>query len=134
MMEMIEERLGKRGPAWTKGAVLPGGDFPVSGFDKLVSELVGKFPFIPTELLTRLARDYGTDCSVMLDGVSSIKDLGKDFGHGLHEREVAYLMDKEWAVEAQDILFRRTRLGIAMSARQIAALDKFMQTRSKLSG
>ncbi len=134
MMDIIEERLGKRGPAWTKGAVLPGGDFPVSGFDKLVSDLADKFPFVPTELLTRLARDYGTDCSLMLDGASSIKDLGKKFGHELYEREVTYLMDKEWARAAEDVLFRRTRLGIAMPPRQIAALEKFMQTRVKVSG
>ncbi|MGI9400564.1 MAG: glycerol-3-phosphate dehydrogenase, partial [Rhizobiaceae bacterium] len=127
VMEEVEEILGNRGPAWTSGATLPGGDFPVTGYQDLVEEYANRFPFLEHGLVARLVRHYGTDTGVMLDGIKSLKDMGIDFGAGLFEAEVRYLIAHEWAIEPEDILFRRTRLGISMTGQQINALRDYMK-------
>lgn len=126
IMDEVEDELGKRDPEWTKGATLPGGDFPVDGFDELVAKFCDAFPFVKRDLMVRLVRNYGTEIEVMFAGATSSKDLGIDFGAGLHEIEVRYLIDKEWARDAEDILFRRTKLGIRMSKDQIGKLSEWV--------
>ncbi|MAZ19013.1 glycerol-3-phosphate dehydrogenase [Oricola sp.] len=126
MLAEVEAVLGKRGPAWTKGATLPGGDFPTTGFDDLVRAIRTEYPLLDAALVRRLARLYGTDARTVVDGAKTSEDLGRDFGHGLTEAEVRYLMKTEWARAAEDILFRRTKLGIRMSEAQKQALADWM--------
>lgn len=130
LMNEVEETLGKRGPAWTRGATLPGGKFPVTGYQDLVDDLSKRFSFVDDELMSRLVRQYGTDVGVMLEGMKSLEDMGLDFGASLFEAEVRYLMTYEWAMDAEDILFRRTRLGISMTGAQIDALQEFVDKSS----
>lgn len=127
MLGEIEATLGKRKPAWTRGATLPGGDFAVTGFETLVEKLKQRHTGIDPALLRRLARFYGTDAATILGDASGPGDLGINFGHGLTEAEVRWLMAQEWAATAEDVLFRRTRLGIRMSEEQQAALDAWMK-------
>lgn len=126
----IEATLGKREPAWTRGATLPGGNFEVTGFDELAERILERHPFAGRDLTRRLARLYGTDAYVILDGSRSIDELGRHFGHGLYEAEVRFLMEHEWATMAEDVLFRRTRLGIRMSAEEKKALAEWMNEQS----
>lgn len=126
MMDQVEEALGKRGPAWTRGATLPGGDFPATGYRELVENFAKRFPFVAPDLMERLVRHYGTDVNVMLDGMNNQDDMGLEFGAGLFEAEVRYLLQYEWATHAEDVLFRRTRLGISMTEAQIDALREYM--------
>ncbi len=108
------------GPAWTADAVLPGGDV-AEGF----AELLGaEWPALPSELLSRWARTYGSRVNVLLEGVRSADDLGEHFGAGLYAREVDYLVVHEWARTAEDVLFRRTKLGLHIApegAERVAA-------------
>ncbi len=127
MLVEIEDLLGKRKPAWTRGARLPGGDFEPTGYDALVADMATRYPFAARQLLERLVRLYGTGAAVLLGGARSLADLGQDFGEGLHEAEIRYLMKNEWAMEADDVLFRRTRLGIRMTAGQIEAVERWMK-------
>ena len=102
----------KAGVAWTAGATLPGGDLPGGDFDAYVTALQQARPGLPADLLQRLARAYGTRVDVLLGNAMTPFDLGTDLGGGLTLREVAYLRAHEWAVTAEDILYRRSKLGL----------------------
>jgi glycerol-3-phosphate dehydrogenase len=97
-------------PAWTGTAPLPGGDF--RDFAAFLDELRRRRPWLPEALARRLARAYGTRVERILGDAESLADLGEDLGAGLTEREVAYLVGSEWAVEPDDILWRRGKLGL----------------------
>jgi glycerol-3-phosphate dehydrogenase len=113
--------------AWTGGAPLPGGDFPQTGYEALVVELGIAYPFLDKPLLARLVRAYGTRTRDLLGNARSLNDLGQNFGAGLTEREVLYLMNQEWALTSDDVLWRRSKLGLRFSPAQAEALDMFMR-------
>jgi glycerol-3-phosphate dehydrogenase len=123
VLEKIEEALGRRGAKWTATIPLPGGDFPVEGFAALVEGLKRDFPQLPPALLSRLARSYGTKARAILGKARKEADLGRAFGGGLTEAEVRYLVEQEWARTADDILWRRSKLGLGYSAAERAALE-----------
>lgn len=129
VLERIETELGARADAWTGDAPLPGGDIATTGFAGFADGLRAKWPALPFALLYRLARAYGTEIDALLDGVREPADLGQDFGAGLTEREVIYLMDREWARSADDVLWRRSKLGLRLTAAQAQALDRWMEER-----
>ena len=118
----IEAVLGARKPAWTAGATLPGGDFAPGAFDALVEALHKSHPGLDATQARRLVRHYGTKAA----GIIPDNGPGEDFGHGLSEAEVRYLMAHEWARDADDILFRRTKLGIRFSMAERNRLQAFM--------
>jgi len=117
----------RRRAGWTGVEPLPGGDFAVDGFDALVAGLVGRYPFLPPALARRLARAYGTKAADVLGTAATLDDLGRQFGAGLSAAEVDYLMHQEWASTAEDIVWRRSKLGLRLSKAEIAALDDYMQ-------
>ena len=109
---------------WTAGVPLPGGDFPVDGFDALVSGLRKDYPFLSDRWARRLVRAYGTEARLILGDAKSADDLGRDFGATLTQAEVNWLTSKEYARTAADIVWRRSKLGLRLSKEQIAALDE----------
>jgi glycerol-3-phosphate dehydrogenase len=111
---------------WTSKAKLPGGDFPVQGFDMLVSDLIKHHPFLSPEHARRLARSYGTHSRDILAGAKSSADLGQNFGADLTAHEIKYLMRAEWAKTADDVLWRRSKLGLKIDKAGQAALADFM--------
>ena len=119
-------------PTWTHDAPLPGGDFPVEGIEGLAASLRGAFPFIGARNALRLVRAYGTEAQAMLGDAQSKADLGQDFGAGLYEREVQWLVDREWARTADDIIWRRTKLGLRLTPDQVAALDGWLARQPAL--
>jgi glycerol-3-phosphate dehydrogenase len=112
---------------WTARAALPGGDFPIGGFDAQVAAFRGRFPFVPQPTLRRLVRAYGTRASELLGGATCYADLGRVFGADLTEAEVRYLMRAEWARTAEDVVWRRSKFGLRLSADQVAAIDDVMR-------
>ena len=98
--------------AWTATAALPGGDIANADIDAFIIKTTQTYPWLPEELIHRYARAYGTRLSVLLDGATSLDGMGAQFCPGLYEREVRYLVDHEWAEAAEDILWRRTKLGL----------------------
>jgi len=126
MLELIEARLGKKSAAWTHRAALPGGDFPANGFDDQVARLQADYPFLEPQQARRYVRQYGTLARTLLGDAKSIADLGQDFGYGLQAREVDYLMAREWAMEAADVIWRRTKRGLRLEPAQVAALEAYM--------
>ena len=114
------------GPEWTDREPLPGGDFAKQGAGELAAALARDYPFLDESQAQRLTRAYGTIARQILGEARTRADLGRDFGHGLSEREVAYLIDAEWARTAEDVLWRRTKLGLHYSPEQAAVLERWM--------
>ncbi len=126
MMELVGETIGAKGESWTKGAKLPGGDFPTTGFADLLAETRARYPFLKGAQSERMVKAYGTNINEILGDAVKAADLGKDFGHGLTAAEVSYLMESEWARTADDVLWRRSKLGIRFSAKEKRSLDDWM--------
>jgi len=112
--------------AWTARVPLPGGDFPLDGKAALAGRLRGEHHFLTPEWAARLIRAYGTDAWAVLGGAASAEALGRDFGATLSEAEVRWLMRHEFARHAADVVWRRSKLGLRMTAEQIAAVEDFM--------
>lgn len=126
VVNMLVEHFPDAGAAWTTRAPMPGGDFPIDGAATLTEILIHQYPFLNDEWAQRLIRAYGTDADVMLDGASNEAALGASFGASLTEREVTWLMDHEFAKRAEDVVWRRSKLGLRMTPGQIDALDEWM--------
>jgi glycerol-3-phosphate dehydrogenase len=93
---------------------------------RLTAELQQSYPYLSAYWAARLIRAYGAEASVMLKGSRTAADLGRDFGQTLTEVEVRWLMAHEFARAADDIVWRRTKLGLRMTKPQITALEEFM--------
>lgn len=130
IVEKIEDRLGVKKSAWTVSASLPGGDFPVDGFEEFLASIRGEYPFLEENQARRMCHAYGSKIRDILQGVEGPEGLGEDFGGGLSEREVEYLVAQEWAFTADDVLWRRSKLGLRLSKVQQARLGAWMDTKS----
>lgn len=113
----IESRLGVRKPAFTGTQPLPGGDFPLDGVAALEERLGDIAPGLDSATRTRMVSAYGTDALAIAG------DLGADLGHGLHEGEVRWMVEREWAMSAEDILWRRSKLGLVFAPDEKQALE-----------
>lgn len=120
--------------AWTARVPLPGGDFPWDGVAALTGKLRARYPFLDAAWAGRLVRAYGTDAETVLGGAGRREDLGRDFGATLTEAEVRWLVTREYARTAEDIVWRRSKLGLRMSVDEIAALDGFVAETVKSIG
>ena len=128
-LQHVEQALGRKGRPWTKTAKLPGGDFAPTDFVGEVSRTAARFPGLPASLIRRLVRLYGTKTVVLLGDAKATADLGAHFGADLFAREVDYLIAHEWARTAEDVLWRRTKLGLRVSGEDKAALANYMAGR-----
>ena len=114
---------------WTAGVALPGGDFPVDGVEALIASLSRDYPFLSAFWARRMVRAYGTEARAVLGDAKTAADLGQDFGATLTAREVEWLMDCEYARRAEDVVWRRNKLGLRMSASDVDALEAWMRAR-----
>jgi glycerol-3-phosphate dehydrogenase len=129
-MEKVAPFFPTLGQPWTAGVAMPGGDFPVDGVAALTQSLAQSYPFLDARWTTRLVKAYGRDAFEVLGHAQIADDLGQTFGSNLTEREVLWLMDKEFAHTAEDIVWRRSKLGLRMTPQEIEALDGWMATAS----
>jgi glycerol-3-phosphate dehydrogenase len=123
-LPVIAKRRG-----WTGRSPLPGGAFRPAEVEAEVEALRLRHPFLGDGEALRLTRAYGLRAGEVLGEARDRQALGRDFGAGLSEREVEYLMRSEWAECAEDVVWRRTKLGLRMTADEIAALDRFIAGR-----
>jgi len=114
---------------WTHDAALPGGEH-LDEPSALAHALCASYPWLPVPIARRWARTYGSRSWLLLKGTDSLQDLGECFGAGLHAREVDYLMVEEWAQTAEDILWRRTKLGLFMQPAEVALLQRYLDSRT----
>ncbi len=127
VLQDLAEYFPHMGPAWTQDAPLPGGEMPQADFAAFIKKLCADYSFLPTSLLHRYAKQYGTRAYDLLQNTQQLDDLGKSLGADLYEKELAYLMQREWAMTAEDVLWRRTKLGFQFSTEECAALKKVME-------
>jgi glycerol-3-phosphate dehydrogenase len=121
----LRSAIARKG--WTGKSPLPGGDMDVSAVAALAAELQRDYPFLTSAHANRLAHAYGTRATKWLGAAKSMADLGQSFGASLTASEVSYLMSSEWALTAEDIVWRRSKLGLRMSAAEISALDDWIK-------
>ena len=126
LAEAVLDKLGDDFPrmqaAWTADSALPGAADSL----EVTATLRRDFPFLPPELATRYAANYGSEAANIITGATEITDLGNHFGAGLYAVEVDYLRRQEWATCADDILWRRTKLGLQLTPPQVAELEKYI--------
>lgn len=125
-LEKINDDLGATAGPWTAGVPLAGGDFAVGDVGALIDALLRDYPFLTRTWAQRMIRGYGTDARLVLGGAKALADLGQDFGATLTGAEVDWLMDREFACTADDVLWRRTKLGLRMSDDQARDLETYM--------
>ena len=135
LAEDAVDLLGKRlevfdRPGWTTTKPLPGGDFPTHGAAALAAELRAAHPFLDADDALRIVRAYGTLARVWLGQAKSREELGRDFGAGLSQAEVDYLVEREWARTADDVLWRRSKLGLRLNDLQVAALADYLRAKN----
>jgi glycerol-3-phosphate dehydrogenase len=116
---------------WTAGVALPGGDFPVDGVPGLIADLRARHGFLTERWARRLVRAYGTEAGAVLGDATTAADLGQEFGATLTEAELRWLMTREYARRADDVVWRRSKLGLRLTADQIAAIDAWMITQAE---
>lgn len=129
-MKTLKRVLDVETDDWTRDAALSGGDFPADGFDALVTEYVQRWAFIDKDAMVRLVRAYGTDVTTMLGETENVAALGRYFGAGLYETELHWLITHEFATTAEDVLWRRSKLGLHMSEAEKAAVAEWFADRA----
>ncbi len=125
-LDKIAEHLPDVGRPWTHDAPLPGGDFAVGGQGGQVTALKATYPFLGDFWAVRLIRAYGTESPEVLGRAGTAADLGEDFGATLTEAEVRWQIEREWARTAEDVIWRRTKLGLRLDAGQVERLEAWM--------
>lgn len=127
VVDKLVAALGERRPAWTEQSALPGGAMPAGGLDDFVRrEIAPAYPWLPPAQRAAMARRHGSELPELLGGAQDMGDLGEDFGGGLCEREVEWMVAREWARSADDILWRRSKCGLHMTPAQRERLRQRM--------
>ena len=139
--DLIGALLGDRRRAWTEHAHLPGGDLrdwigapqrPDTDFQRLLAAIGQRHPWLPPSLARRLARAYGARVGRVLGGAERLDDLGPEIAPGLHQAELEYLVREEWARAADDVLWRRSKLGLHYTEAQRMAVVQWFAEREHL--
>jgi glycerol-3-phosphate dehydrogenase len=128
-MDRLASFFPEAATPWTRSAPLPGGDFAIEGIERLRADVSARYPWIARAQVRRMVQAYGTRIFHVLGDAKSADELGKDYGAGLCEAEIAYLIRHEFARCADDILWRRSKLGLKMSAQETAAVESRMARR-----
>ncbi len=124
--DAICRHFPEAGAAWTRDARLPGGEF--LNHAELQQRYSNLYPWLPEALRKRFVRTYGTLTETMLQGCTSLGDLGQSFGNDLYAQEVQYLVNHEWARTREDILWRRTKLGLHLQYADLTPLDAYIES------
>ena len=130
-LDLLAQSLSHMKNAWTANAPLPGGDIPNADFEGFLADFRRSAPWLPEALARRYARAYGTRVDRLLAGARSLENLGEDYGGGLYESEIDYLISQEWAQTAEDILWRRSKLGLHVSAETAKRLAETLEERGE---
>ena len=125
----LEKLAGIAGEPWTRDAPLPGGDFPIGDFEALVAHTAERFPWFPSDGVRRLCRAYGSRVPEILGGANTLGDLGPRLGGDLYAAELDYLVRAEFAQSHEDVLWRRSKLGLHLSAAECDAVSDWFASR-----
>ncbi len=134
VIDEIGAAIGRKGGPWTARTPLPGGDFAIDDLETRIAALRHDYPFLSAAEADRLFAAYGTAARDLLGDAGSAADLGLSFGAGLSAREVEWMIENEWARTADDILWRRSKLGLKLSDSEAAALAAWLAGRQSSAG
>jgi glycerol-3-phosphate dehydrogenase len=136
VVSKVVETLGRKRKLrrWTARTCLPGGNIGNKGFARFLDTKIKEYAFLPPEVVTRYVRAYGSRIDVLLDGITTLRGMGRDFGGGLYEKEIFYLINHEFAQSVEDIIWRRTKLGLHLEKKTILALETAMPDYLKATG
>lgn len=126
VMEKLQPHLAYSPKNWTAGSPLPGGAMGYSGLQDFRTSMATIYNWLEPTILDRLIKAYGTHITYVLGDATSVSELGQHFGAGLYEAEVKYLMQEEWAKTAEDILWRRTKIGLHMTAEKRQSFENWL--------
>jgi glycerol-3-phosphate dehydrogenase len=127
-VNLLAAPLSLRAPAWTAGALLPGGDLPEGSFAVFLRTLERRYPWLPVRMRLRFAHAYGTRIERVLGGATTLAALGQEILPQLHERELQYLLDEEFARSATDVLWRRSKLGLHLLKADTRPLTRWLES------
>jgi glycerol-3-phosphate dehydrogenase len=130
-VNLLGATLGTSAATWTASAKLPGGDMPEGGFAVFLRIIERRYPWLPARLRLRLCHAYGTRLERVLAGATSLAELGAQILPQLYERELEYLCREEFAHNAQDILWRRSKLGLHLMHEDVSALERWLAQRAR---
>jgi glycerol-3-phosphate dehydrogenase len=125
-VDELAKALGQKLPPWTEKALLPGGDLTGGSFARFLRNVERRYPWLPEHLRKRYSRAYGTRIDRVIGDARSLADLGEEVVPQLHEREIDYLQREEWALMAEDILWRRSKLGLHLPASATDTLTSWL--------
>lgn len=128
-MKQLAEFYPDKQQSWTAHEPLPGGE-NLNSLDELCAEIQEQIADLPDPIVRRWVNSYGSRVRAMLNGISGIDQLGQYFGHGLYAKEVDYLCKVEWAMTSQDILWRRSKLGLRFSPDEVKQLNVYLTGKS----
>ena len=127
VMDKIDKLFHKESNHWTGLEKLPGGDIKNNDIHQFIDEQCALRPFLSNALIQRYARAYGTCMNIILDGVKSLNDMGREIGGGIYGRELDYLIAYEFAKTADDVLWRRSKLGLHLDNASQKSVAKYMK-------
>ncbi len=133
-VDLLTPLLGTRAEPWTEGATLPGGDVPEGSFAVFLRTVERRYPWLPPQLHQRYAHAYGTRIERLLGSAAALADLGSELLPALYEREVEYLCREEFARTAEDILWRRSKLGLHLPGADLAPLEDWLAAHARRLG
>lgn len=134
VVSMLAAHLGRHAAPWTAGAKLPGGDLPEGSFAVFLRTLERRYPWLPARLRLRCAHAYGTRLEQVLGGAAALGDLGREILPQLYERELEYLCREEFARSAEDILWRRSKLGLHLLGVDSGPLQRWLEAYAASRG
>ncbi len=123
----LQPLIGGAQRCWTDTAPLPGGDLPHDSFAQFLEDAQRRWQYLPRELVCRLARSYGTRMERILERADSLDSLGERFGADLTAAEVEYMRRHEWALTVEDVLWRRSKLGLTVPPDDARRLEQFVR-------
>ena len=129
--DKVVKMLGRGRDAWTAGSILPGGDINTLDAHVFTKNFSFEYGWLPKDVAKRYCRTYGTRARYFLRGAKKIEDLGAHLGDGVYEAEIAYLVMREWALTVEDILWRRSKLGLHISAETQSNIEKTLRKYKK---
>jgi glycerol-3-phosphate dehydrogenase len=132
-MQRLTKFFPKMGGDWTRGAVLPGGEIPNADYVAFSDTLRAAYPWMPRALVNHYGHLYGARTRQIVGNATSLAELGRYFGGNLYEAEVRYLVACEWAQAAEDVLMRRTKEGLRMTAEEKAAFAAWFDAELALA-
>ena len=125
-LDLIDTQFDQKTSKWTAKASMPGGDFPVHGVSELRKALSKSLPFLSSQTIRRLIRQYGTESRLIFAGCQTSKDLGQNFGNEIFQRELDWAIANEWVSCADDFLWRRSKLGLRVASEEKSKIECYI--------